>query len=38
MYTDLMFDTADDARLKHLTQLQERHALVHPDKTRNRVL
>ena len=38
MYTDLMFDTADAARMTHLTQLQARHALVHPEDTRPRVL
>ncbi len=33
MYTDLMLDTADSERLRHLAQLHERHALVHPQDT-----
>ena len=38
MYTDLMLDTASADRLRHLGQLHERHALVHPDDTRVRPL
>lgn len=34
MYTDIMLDTARPERLRHLTQLHERHALVFPDDTR----
>ncbi|MBI4531566.1 MAG: phytanoyl-CoA dioxygenase family protein [Candidatus Latescibacteria bacterium] len=34
MYTDLMLDTAGPERLRHLAQLHERHALVHPNDTR----
>ena len=30
MYTDLMIDTATPVRLRHLSQLHERAALVHP--------
>ncbi len=33
MYTDTMLDTAGPARLVHLEQLFERHAVVHPDDT-----
>lgn len=38
MYTDLMLDTATAPRLRHLAQLHERHALVHPNDTRLRPL
>ena len=38
MYTDLMLDTATSDRLRHLGQLHERHALVHPQDTHLRSL
>ncbi len=38
MYTDIMLDTASPERLRHLAQLHERHALVHPNDTRPRPL
>ena len=38
MYTDQMLDTASPERLRHLSQLHERHALVHPNDTRPRPL
>ena len=38
MYTDLMLETATPERLRHLTQLHERHALVHPHDTLPRPL
>ena len=36
MYTDIMLDTAGPERLVHLEQLFERHAVVHPDDTKER--
>ena len=38
MYADPILDTATSARLRHLAQLHERHALVHPQDTRPRPL
>ena len=38
MYTDLMLETASPERLRHLAQLHERHALVHPHDTLPRPL
>ena len=38
MYTELMLETASPERLRHLAQLHERHALVHPHDTLPRPL